>query len=148
MYGVGERIVHPLHGAGVIREIVTQKVNGTVKEYYLLTLPLTDMDVMVPVDAGDRVGLRPVMEREKALSFSGTVWLNSARSMSERVADSILVHAFFLRLFFRFVVGEFVADDFADFLFGEAVFLFGIFVLVLDGIRDIGDEVQHRSGSE
>ncbi len=66
MYGVGERIVHPLHGAGVIREIVTQKVNGTVKEYYLLTLPLTDMDVMVPVDAGDRVGLRPVMEREKA----------------------------------------------------------------------------------
>ena len=66
MYGVGDRIVHPLHGAGVVREIAEQRINGVKKAYYLLTLPLTDMDVMVPVDAGERVGLRPVMSREDA----------------------------------------------------------------------------------
>ena len=66
MYVIGDRIVHPLHGAGVIRDEVTRRVDGVKKDYYLLTLPLTDLDVMVPVESGDRVGLRPVMDREEA----------------------------------------------------------------------------------
>ena len=31
MFQVGDKIVHPMHGAGVIDSIVTKKVNGVVR---------------------------------------------------------------------------------------------------------------------
>lgn len=36
MYQIGDKVVHPMHGAGVIDSIVQRKVNGVVKDYYLL----------------------------------------------------------------------------------------------------------------
>ena len=48
MFQVGDKIVHPMHGAGVIDSIVTKKVNGVVREYYILKLPVGGMLVMIP----------------------------------------------------------------------------------------------------
>ena len=36
MFQVGDKIVHPMHGAGVIDSIVSKKVNGVVRDYYIL----------------------------------------------------------------------------------------------------------------
>ena len=38
MFQVGDKIVHPMHGAGVIDEITTRKINGVVRDYYILTM--------------------------------------------------------------------------------------------------------------
>ena len=40
MFQVGDKIVHPMHGAGVVDSIVQKKVNGVVREYYILKLPV------------------------------------------------------------------------------------------------------------
>ena len=32
MFQVGDKIVHPMHGAGVIDSIVQKKINGVVRE--------------------------------------------------------------------------------------------------------------------
>ena len=32
MFRVGDKIVHPMHGAGVVDEIVTRKVDGVLRE--------------------------------------------------------------------------------------------------------------------
>ena len=66
MYQIGDRIVHPLHGAGIIEEIVTQKVDREKRDYYLLRLPENNMDVLVPVKTADRIGIRPVGTAQKA----------------------------------------------------------------------------------
>ena len=66
MYSVGDHIVHPMHGAGEIREIVNKRVCGSEQDYYVLKLPVGDMVVMVPVDRCDMIGVRPVVEPEEA----------------------------------------------------------------------------------
>ena len=40
MFQVGDKIVHPMHGAGIIDSIVQKKVNGVVRDYYILKLPV------------------------------------------------------------------------------------------------------------
>ena len=33
VYRIGDKVVHPMHGAGVIDSIVQRKVNGQMKDY-------------------------------------------------------------------------------------------------------------------
>ena len=46
MYQIGDKVVHPMHGAGVIDSIVQRKVAGKVENYYLLKLSVGGMTVM------------------------------------------------------------------------------------------------------
>lgn len=66
MFHVGDKIVHPMHGAGVVDSIVTKKVNGVVRDYYILKLPVGGMLVMIPTENSDEIGVRPVIEPEQA----------------------------------------------------------------------------------
>lgn len=66
MFQVGDKIVHPMHGAGVIDEITTRKINGVVRDYYILKLPVGGMLVMVPTENSEGIGMRPVMTRLEA----------------------------------------------------------------------------------
>ena len=66
MFQVGDKIVHPMHGAGVIDSIVQKKVNGVVREYYILKLPVGGMLVMVPTEHSEEIGVRPVCRRDEA----------------------------------------------------------------------------------
>ncbi len=66
MFKIGDRVAHPLHGAGTISEIEQQKVENRVKDYYVMRIPKGDMRVMIPVDACDAVGLRPIIDSARA----------------------------------------------------------------------------------
>ena len=66
MFHVGDKIAHPMHGAGIIDSIVTKKVNGVVRDYYILKLPVGGMLVMIPTENSQEIGVRPVMEPEQA----------------------------------------------------------------------------------
>ncbi|WP_297720406.1 CarD family transcriptional regulator [Intestinimonas sp.] len=66
MFEVGDKIVHPMHGAGVIDSIVSKKVNGVVRDYYILKLPVGGMLVMIPTEHTEEIGVRPVVDREEA----------------------------------------------------------------------------------
>lgn len=66
MFQVGDKIVHPMHDAGVIDSIVTKKVNGVVREYYILKLPVGGMLVMIPTSNSEEIGVRPVVDKDEA----------------------------------------------------------------------------------
>ena len=66
MFQVGDKIVHPMHGAGVIDSIVQKKVNGVVRDYYVLKLPLNGMLVMIPTHNSEEIGVRPIVQGEEA----------------------------------------------------------------------------------
>ena len=65
MFSVGDKIVHPMPGAGVIQKIEERKILGEVKAYYVLKLPCNDMDVMLPTDAESSVGIRRIVDKTK-----------------------------------------------------------------------------------
>ena len=71
MYKTGDKILYPMHGAGVIKKIDKREILGEVKEYYLLNVPCGDMEVMIPVDNCEDIGVRPIVsskELEDAIS--------------------------------------------------------------------------------
>ena len=66
MYRVGDKIVHPMHGAGIIDSIVSRKMNGVQREYYQMRLPSGSMLVMIPTDHTEEIGVRPIVDRALA----------------------------------------------------------------------------------
>lgn len=73
MYRVGDKVVHPMHGAGTIDSIVQRKINGQTKDYYLLSLSVGNMTVMIPTDNTDEIGMRPVISDAQAREFLAVI---------------------------------------------------------------------------
>lgn len=72
MFSIGDKIVYPMHGAGVVEEIEEKKILGETKPYYILRVPCGDMKIMIPIESSDGIGVRPIVSREKlseVLSF-------------------------------------------------------------------------------
>lgn len=60
MFKVGEKVVYPVHGAGVIESIEQQEVLGETRSYYVLKLSTGGLKVLVPVDGVEHAGLRSI----------------------------------------------------------------------------------------
>lgn len=69
MFQIGDKIVHPMHGAGVIEDIATRKINGVTRDYYVLKLPAGGMVVMIPTESSGEIGVRPVMPQAEAVKI-------------------------------------------------------------------------------
>ena len=76
MFLIGDRIVHPLHGAGVIEDIVERTIDGAPAQYYAVRPAFGDTQLFIPVDGCARLGIRPVCSREdaEALIRSGDLY--------------------------------------------------------------------------
>lgn len=66
LFQIGDKVAHPMHGAGVVDSIVQRRVAGQVQEYYQLKLSVGNMVVMVPTDNTGSIGMRPVVSGAKA----------------------------------------------------------------------------------
>lgn len=64
MFSVGDKIVYPMQGAGVIQKIEEKRILGETKKYYILKLPGNDINIMIPVDSSESIGIRRVSDRE------------------------------------------------------------------------------------
>lgn len=69
MFQIGDKIVHPMHGAGVIDDIATRRINGVTRDYYVLKLPTGGMVVMIPTESSGEIGVRPVMPQAEAVKI-------------------------------------------------------------------------------
>lgn len=65
MFNIGDRVVYPMHGAGIIEGVEEKEILGATKKYYVMKLPLGDMKVMIPIDNVDNVGLRQIINLEE-----------------------------------------------------------------------------------
>lgn len=66
MYGIGDSVVYPLHGAGIIEAIEEREVADIVHRYYVMRIHLGDMKVLIPVDSAEKVGVRDIITKEEA----------------------------------------------------------------------------------
>ena len=73
MYRIGDKIVHPMHGAGIVDEIVTRKVNNVQRDYYSLRLPVGGMLVLIPTDHCEEIGVRPVLSPGESEAVLGQI---------------------------------------------------------------------------
>nr|WP_325301646.1 CarD family transcriptional regulator [uncultured Dysosmobacter sp.] len=66
MFSIGDLVVHPMHGAGVIDDIVREKVAGATQEYYVFKMPVGGLVLKIPVANSTAVGLRGIISRDEA----------------------------------------------------------------------------------
>ncbi|MCL2408034.1 MAG: CarD family transcriptional regulator [Oscillospiraceae bacterium] len=66
MFCVGDKIAHPMHGAGVIDSIEERKMNGCTRLYYILKMPAGGMVVMIPTESSAQIGVRPIVDSDTA----------------------------------------------------------------------------------
>ncbi|HAE91095.1 CarD family transcriptional regulator [Tissierella praeacuta] len=61
MFNIGDKVVYPMHGAGVIEGIEEKEILGEKRKYFIMRMPIGDMKVMVPVDNIEEVGVREII---------------------------------------------------------------------------------------
>ena len=65
MYSVGDKVVYPMHGAGVIDSIEEKEILGEKQSYYILKMP-GEVKVMVPTAKAEQQGIRNVIDKTEA----------------------------------------------------------------------------------
>lgn len=62
MFNLGDKVVYPMHGAGIIESMEVKEILGQTKNYYVLKMPIGEMKLMIPVDNVNNIGLRNIIE--------------------------------------------------------------------------------------
>jgi len=57
---IGDAVLHPRYGVGVIGGIETRVQDGEKRDYYVIPKPSISSTIFVPIDAATEVGLRPL----------------------------------------------------------------------------------------
>lgn len=65
MFNVGDKIVYPMHGAGVIDAIEEKNILGEKQAYYILKMP-GEVKVMVPTAKAEEIGVRSIIDKSSA----------------------------------------------------------------------------------
>ncbi|MFR3415942.1 MAG: CarD family transcriptional regulator [Clostridia bacterium] len=65
MFNVGDKIVYPMHGAGVIDAIEEKDILGEKQAYYILKMP-GEVKVMVPTAKAEEIGVRSIIDKSSA----------------------------------------------------------------------------------
>src|SRR3954452_20761239 len=71
-FHIGDKVVYPNHGVGIIEQISSRTIGATVERFYLLKIQSSSLKVMVPLNNVNNVGLRRVIrngEIQKVLDY-------------------------------------------------------------------------------
>jgi CarD family transcriptional regulator len=68
-FHVGDKVVYPNHGIGVIEQITQRFLENRMMQFYELRIQSTSLKVTVPVSNATAVGLRPVLQPTEAAAI-------------------------------------------------------------------------------
>ena len=90
-YKIGDKVVYPNHGVGVIEQINYGVLNGKTERYFMIRIVSSDLRVMVPQTNAESVGLRSVMrsnDTTKVLGFLERGKLNCHHDWKHRFKEN------------------------------------------------------------
>ncbi len=100
-FHIGDKVVYPNHGVGVIEQISSRAIGPNVEKFYLLTIKASSLKVMIPFHNVGNVGLRRVVrngEIQKVLDLlsvgengSNGDWKDRFKENSERMRTGSLL---------------------------------------------------------
>jgi CarD family transcriptional regulator len=101
-FEIGDKVVYPNHGVGIIEKISNRLVAGKFERFYLLRICSNDILVMVPTANASDVGLRKIIDRrdvEQLLSFLSSNqfftqkdWKDRFKENSEKMRSGSISH--------------------------------------------------------
>src|SRR5947208_9573787 len=61
-FHIGDKVVYPNHGVGIIEQISSRTIGASVEKFYMLKIKSSNLKVMVPFNNIASVGLRRVVK--------------------------------------------------------------------------------------
>lgn len=61
---IGDTVLHPRYGVGVIESIEGRLEDGKTRDYFVIPKPSISSTILVAIDAADELGLRPLANAE------------------------------------------------------------------------------------
>lgn len=62
LFQIGDNVVYPMHGAGIIKSIEEKEVSGEKRQYYVINMLVNNMQVMIPKSNILSSNIRPVTD--------------------------------------------------------------------------------------
>jgi CarD family transcriptional regulator len=100
-FRIGDKVVYPNHGVGIVEQISSRTIGATVEKYYLLKIKASSLKVMVPFHNVASVGMRRVVrngEIQRIMDFladgaceNNADWKDRFRENSERMRTGSLL---------------------------------------------------------
>jgi CarD family transcriptional regulator len=90
-YKIGDKVVYPNHGVGVVEQISYGVLNGRTERYFMIRIISSGLRVMVPSSNAPAVGLRSVIrsiDATKVLGFLEKGKLNSHHDWKHRFKEN------------------------------------------------------------
>src|ERR1700691_6485997 len=90
-YKIGDKVVYPNHGVGLVEQISYGVLNGRTERYYMIRIISSGLRVVVPQSNAETVGLRAVIrtsDASKVLGFLETGKLNSHHDWKHRFKET------------------------------------------------------------
>jgi CarD family transcriptional regulator len=91
VFHIGDRVVYPNHGVGVIEQISSRAIGASMEKFYLLKISASSLKVMIPFHNVSSVGLRPVVrngEVQKIVDYLSSGECNNAQDWKDRFKEN------------------------------------------------------------
>jgi len=62
LFQIGDNIVYPMHGVGIIKAIEEKEISGKKQQYYVIKMLISNMQVMIPTVKILSSSIRPVTD--------------------------------------------------------------------------------------
>lgn len=62
LFQIGDNIVYPMHGVGIIKAIEEREISGEKQQYYVIKMLISNMQVMIPTGKILSSSIRPVTD--------------------------------------------------------------------------------------
>ncbi|MCL2566201.1 MAG: CarD family transcriptional regulator [Defluviitaleaceae bacterium] len=82
MFCIGDKIVYPMYGAGIIEDLEEKLIDGVRQTYYVMNIPVGNLKIMVSANKAENLGIRGIYNETEVLSILGDV-VNIPISMPE-----------------------------------------------------------------
>jgi CarD family transcriptional regulator len=95
MFDIGDKVVHPTHGAGQVKGIKEQDLLEQYHRYYVIDLTVDDRTLMIPVSKAEEIGLRSISQEAalskvwRTLSGAGESLSDDYRRRQERIQEKL-----------------------------------------------------------
>jgi CarD family transcriptional regulator len=103
VFAVGELVVYPAQGVGMVEKIEEQEIGGVKTKLYIVRILSNNVTLMVPVSNAENVGLRSVYSKEQGeaileflqdrsdfTGYTGQNWNRRYREYSEKLKSNDL----------------------------------------------------------
>jgi CarD family transcriptional regulator len=103
LFQIGDNVVYPMHGAGVVEAIEEKEIQGETHRYFVIKMPSNNMHVMVRMDLVTKSGIRSVAdlqtlkavlltfhqeEIDRTLTWKQRYQLNQLKMRTGKIEDS------------------------------------------------------------